>query len=185
MTPDAPRGIGRPPPQDGPAPPEQHAAPHRACKPKGQCWAPSPAQPRPQHAGGGPRPPPRGGQPGEGERLTSDAPRNGATHATRATGGVPNAHMSTQTPVRGASVRAPPPTPQRAHNTCTSHGKSAPRPLLLGTATQRWQNPRPDAKSTSGLRRWTRHTRSSGRWDSEAAKGTPHRRTRAQTPTWR
>ena len=185
LTPDAPRSSGRPPPRDGPPPPQQQAAPHRACKPRGQCWAPTPAHPRPQHAGGGPRQPPRGGQPGEGERLTSDAPGNGATHATRATGGAPNAHRSTQTPARGASVRAPPPKPHRAHDTCTGHGKSALHPLLLGTAIQQWRNPRPHANHAPGLQRWTRHTRSSGRWDSGAAKGTPHRRTRAWTPTWR
>ena len=32
-------------------------APHRACKPRKQCWAPTPAHPRPQHVGG------RGGAP--------------------------------------------------------------------------------------------------------------------------
>ena len=41
---------------------------------------------------------------------------------------------------------APQPTPCRAHSTYTSHGKSAPHPLLLGTATQKWRNPRPSAK---------------------------------------
>ena len=35
----------------------RHAAPHRACEPRGQCWAPTPAHPRPQHAAGGPRQP--------------------------------------------------------------------------------------------------------------------------------
>ena len=49
-------------------------------------------------------------------------------------------------PARGTGVRAPPPTPRRAHSTCTSHGKSAPHPLLIGTATQQWRNPRPHAK---------------------------------------
>ena len=29
--------------------------PHRACRPRGQCWAPTPTQPRPQHVGGGPQ----------------------------------------------------------------------------------------------------------------------------------
>ena len=160
-------------------------SPHRACRPRGQCWASTPAHPRPQHVGGGPWQPPGGGQPEEGERLASDAPRNRATHATRAEGGAPNAHTNTRTPARKASVRAAPPTPHRAHRTCTSHGKSAPHPLLLGTATQQWRNPRPHAKHAPDLRRWTRHMRSSGRWDSEAAKETPHRRMRARTPTWR
>ena len=34
-------------------------SPHRACKPRGQCWAPTPAHPRSQHVGGGPRQPGR------------------------------------------------------------------------------------------------------------------------------
>ena len=32
-------------------------SPHRACKPREQCWAPTAAHPRPQHVGGGPRQP--------------------------------------------------------------------------------------------------------------------------------
>ena len=45
------------PPQDGLQPPLRHAAPRRACKPKGQFWAPTPAHPRPQHVGSGGRQP--------------------------------------------------------------------------------------------------------------------------------
>ena len=131
----------------------------------------------------GPRQPPGGGQPEEGERPASDAPRNRVT--TDGGGRAPNAHTHTRTPARGTSLRAPPPTPRRAQSTYTSHGKSAARPLLLGTATQQWRNPRPHAKHAPDLRRWTQHTRSSGRWDSEAAKETPHKRTRARNPTWR
>ena len=41
----------------GPPPPPGHAAPRRARKPRGQCWAPTPAQPRPQHVGRVPRQP--------------------------------------------------------------------------------------------------------------------------------
>ena len=32
-------------------------SPHRACRPRGQCWAPTPTHPRPQHVGGGPQRP--------------------------------------------------------------------------------------------------------------------------------
>ena len=48
----------QPPPPPGDGPPT-HAArsPHRACKPRGQCWAPTPTHPRPQHLGGGPQKP--------------------------------------------------------------------------------------------------------------------------------
>ena len=100
-------------------------------------------------------------------------------------GGAPSAHTHTRMPARGTGVLAPPRTPRRAHSTCISHGKFAPQPLLLGTATRQWRNPRPHAKHAPDLRRWTQHTRSSGRWDSEAAKETPHKRTQARTPTWR
>ena len=58
LTPDAPRNGGSPPPPRG-RPPTTPAAssPHRACKPRRQCWAPTPTHPRPQHVGGGPRQP--------------------------------------------------------------------------------------------------------------------------------
>ena len=54
LTPDTPHNSGRPPPRDGPPPPPRHAAPRRACKSKGQCWAPTLAHPRPQQVGSGP-----------------------------------------------------------------------------------------------------------------------------------
>ena len=40
-------------------PPNTPAArsPHRACRPRGQCWAPTPTRPCPQHVGGGPKQP--------------------------------------------------------------------------------------------------------------------------------
>ena len=114
-------------------------------------------------------PAPEDGRPGEGQRLTPDAPRNDGKQPPRER---PSATPTTS--------NAPTPTRQR-----TSHGTSAPHPLLLGTATQQWRNPRPHAKHAPDLRRWTKHTRSSGRWDSETAKETPHKGTRARTPTWR
>ena len=55
LTPGAPHNGGRPPPPRG-RPPTTPAArsPHRACRPKGQCWTPTPTHPNPQHLGGGP-----------------------------------------------------------------------------------------------------------------------------------
>ena len=35
----------------------QGARTHRACKPRGRCWAPTPRHLRPQHVGGGPQQP--------------------------------------------------------------------------------------------------------------------------------
>ena len=59
LTPGAPHNSGRPPPPPRGQPPTTPAAssPHRACRPGGQCWAPTPRQPRPQHVGGGPQQP--------------------------------------------------------------------------------------------------------------------------------
>ena len=58
LTPDAPHNGGRPPPPLG-TPPTTPAAcsPHRACRPRGQCWTPTPTHPRPQHVGCGPQQP--------------------------------------------------------------------------------------------------------------------------------
>ena len=59
LTPDAPHNGGRPPPPPRGRPPTTPTArsPHRACRPRGQCWAPTPTHPRPQHVGGGPQQP--------------------------------------------------------------------------------------------------------------------------------
>ena len=57
LTPDAPHNSGRPaPPGTVPHHPAARSA-HRACRPRGQCWAPTPTHPRPQHVVGGPQQP--------------------------------------------------------------------------------------------------------------------------------
>ena len=56
-------------------------SPHRACRPRGQCWAPIPTHPRPQHVGSGPqRPAQWAGSRGRGSAspqtpLATTAPR--------------------------------------------------------------------------------------------------------------
>ena len=57
LTPDAPHNGGRPPPRGRPPTTPRARSPHRACRPRGQCWAPTPTHPRPQHVGGGPQQP--------------------------------------------------------------------------------------------------------------------------------
>ena len=42
------------PPRGRPPTTPAACSPHRACRPRGQCWAPTPTHPRPQHVGGGP-----------------------------------------------------------------------------------------------------------------------------------
>ena len=84
LTPGAPHSGGRRPPRGRPLATPAACSPHRACRPRGQCWAPTPTHLRPQHVGGGPQQPaPVGGQSGEGQRLASDAPHNGGRHPPR------------------------------------------------------------------------------------------------------
>ena len=102
LTPDAPRNGGRPSPQGRPPTTPAVRSPHRACRLTGQCRAPTPAHPCPQHVGDGPRRPAR--RPAaEGRRLTPDAP-----------------HRAYQP--RGQTVLGPIP----AHS-CPQHKDSGPR----------------------------------------------------------
>ena len=73
-------------------------------------------------------PAPEDGWPGEGQRLTPDAPRNAG-----------------QRPPRGRPSTTPTTSNAPTHQR-TSDGTSAPHPLLLGTATQQWRNPRHHAR---------------------------------------
>ena len=57
LTPDAPHNGSRPPPVGRPPTTPAARSPHRACRPRVQCWAPTPAHPGPQHVGSGPRQP--------------------------------------------------------------------------------------------------------------------------------
>ena len=57
LTPDAPRNGGRPSPRGRPPTTPAARSPHRACRPRGQYWAPTPTHPRSQHVGGGPQQP--------------------------------------------------------------------------------------------------------------------------------
>ena len=57
LTPGAPRNGDRPAPRGWPPTNPAARSPHRACRPRGQCSAPTPTHPRPQHVGGGPQQP--------------------------------------------------------------------------------------------------------------------------------
>ena len=57
LTPGTPHNGGRPPPRGRPPSTPAACSPHRARRPRGQCWAPAPTHPRPQHVGGGPQQP--------------------------------------------------------------------------------------------------------------------------------
>ena len=57
LTPGAPPNSDRPPPRGRPPATPAARSPHRACRPRGQRWAPTPTGPRPQHVGSGPQQP--------------------------------------------------------------------------------------------------------------------------------
>ena len=84
LTPDAPHiGSRPPPPGDGPPTTPAARSPHRACKPRGQCWTPHPHTLAHSTWVADPNSPPSGRAVGEGQRLTSDAPQNGGRHPPR------------------------------------------------------------------------------------------------------
>ena len=60
LTPGAPHNDGRQPPRGRPPTTLAACSPHRACRPRGQCSAPTPTHPHPQHVGGGPQQTPSG-----------------------------------------------------------------------------------------------------------------------------
>ena len=84
LTPDAPHNGGRPPPPgDGPPLPPRHAAP-RGMQAKGIVLGPHTHTPAPTARGWRtPTARPVGGQSGEGQRLSLDAPHNGGRHPQR------------------------------------------------------------------------------------------------------
>ena len=138
----------RPPPPPSPPPgtrtPRIRPAarsPHRACRPRGQSRAPTPAHPRPQHVDSGPPTArPVGGRSGEGERLTPDAPRNSGRHPPR---GRPSATPTTPSQVGGNRDRtAPPKARQTEQGTGAGHAEG---PGPRGTAL-----PAPSAGTARG-----------------------------------
>ena len=84
LTPDAPRNGGRPPPP-GTAPHHPRGMqPRQGMQAKGTVLGPHTHTPAPTARGGRtPTARPVGGQSGEGQRLTSDAPHNGGRHPPR------------------------------------------------------------------------------------------------------
>ena len=84
LTPDAPHNGGRPPPP-GTAPHQPHGTqPPQGIQAKGTVLGPQAHTPAPTARGWQtPTARPVGGQSGEGQRLTSDAPHNGGRHSPR------------------------------------------------------------------------------------------------------
>ena len=152
--------AGRPP-RGGPPTIPAARSPHGACRPRGQCWAPTPTHPRPQHVWWRtPTARPVGGQSGEGQRLTSDAPHNGGRHPP---GGRPSASpTASNAGPQGCTLwgRCWVPSPHRPHPEHTGRvtlaARSRGQAAGGGTApdtrrpSQRWQASPPGDGAPTG-----------------------------------
>ena len=190
LTPDAPHNGGRPSPP-GTAP--QHprgTQPPQGMQAKGTVLGPHTHTPAPT-ARGWRTPTARrvGGQSGEGECLTSDAPHNGRRHPPR---GRPSTPLQRATPARKGArcgVGAGFPRPHRPHPGHTGRGTPAAcsrgRAAGGGTApdsrrpSQRWQASPPG----DGPPPPPRHAAPTGPAGQGDSVGPPHPHTRAHS-TW-
>ena len=178
------------PPQGRPPTNLAACTPHRACRPKGQCWAPTPTHPRPQHVGGGPqRPAQRAGSLGRDSAWTQ-AP------LTMVEGTPPGDTLppppQRATPARkgarcGAGAGSPRPHgPRLGHTgrgtlTARSRGRAAGGGTAPDTRrpSQRWQATPPGDDPPPP----PRHTAHRGHAGQGNSVGPPHPHTRAHS-TW-
>ena len=184
LTPGAPHNSGRPaPPGDGPRPPPRHTAPTGLAG-QGTVLGPHTHTTAPTARGWRtPTACPAGGQLGEGQRLTSDAPHNGGRHPPRgrpsATPTASNAGPQGRTLWGRCWVPTPALTAPRTPGCGTLAARSRGRAAGGGTApdtrrpSERWQAPPPGTPF--------RHPHSEQRWLARAhAVGPvlgPHART--------
>ena len=174
------------PPRGRPPTTPAARSPHRAWKPRGQCWVPTPARPRPRHEVDGPE----GGQSGEGKRLTSDASQKWRKSA-------PPGDTPPPAPQRATLARkgarcgagAGSPRPHQPHPGHTGLRTPAPRPRgrAVGGGTA------PDTRGPSQLWLATppgdgpppppRHAAPTGHASHGDSVGPPHPHTRANS-TW-
>ena len=181
--------AGQPPRGRAPTTPAA-CSPHRACRPRGQCWAPTPTHLRPQHVGGGPQQP---------AQWAGSRGRDGASPQTPPTmvEGTPPGDALPPPPQRATPARkgarcgagAGSPGPHRPHLAHTGLGtlaaRSRGRAAGGGTApdtrrpSQRWQ-----ANSAGdGPPPPPRHAAPTGHAGQGDSVGPPHRHTRAHS-TW-
>ena len=190
LTPDAPHNGGRPPPR-GTAPHHPRGTqPPRGMQAEGTVLGSHTYTPAPTACGWRtPTARPVGGQSGEGQRLTSDAPHNGGRHTT---GDALPPRPQRATPARkGARCQAGAgsPRPHRPHPGPTGRGTLAARSRGLaaggGTApdtrrpSQRWQNNPPG----DGPPPAPRHAAPTGHAGQGDSVGPPQPHTRAHS-TW-
>ena len=188
LTPDAPHNGGRPPPPgDGPPPPPRHAAPTGHAG-QGNSVGPHTHTPAPTACGWRtPTARPVGGQFGEGERLTTDAPHNGGRHPPRGRPSATPTASNVGPQGRMLWSRCWVPRPHRPHPGHTGRGTPAARPRGRaaggGTApdtrhpSQRCQAT-PPGDGPPPLPRQAAPTGHAGQGDSD---GPPHPHTRAHS----
>ena len=190
LTPDAPHNVGRPtPPGDGPPPPPRHAAPTGHAGQEDSVGPPHPHTRAHSRWAADPNSPPSRWAVEGGQRLTSDAPRNGGRHPP---GDALPPPPQRATPARkgarcGAGAGSP--RPNRPHLGHTGHGtlaaRSRGRAAGGGTApdtrrpSQRWQATAP----WDGPPPAPRHAASTGHTGQGDTVGPPHPHTRAHS-TW-
>ena len=178
------------PPRGRPPTTPAACSPHRACRPRGQCWAPTPTHPRPQHVGGGPQQP---------AQWAGSRGRDGAWPQTPLTmvEGTPPGDALPPPPQRATPARkgarygagAGSPRPHRPHPGHTGRGtpaaRSRGRAAGGGTApdtrrpSQRWQATPPG----DGPPPPPRHAAPTGHAGQGDSVGPPHPHTRAHS-TW-
>ena len=194
LTPDAPQNGGRPPPPQGTAPHQPHGTqPPQGMQAKGTVLGPhTHTPPCTAHELRTPTARPVGGQSGEGERLTSDAPHNGARHPPPGTS-FRHPHSEQRRPARAHAVRpvlGPHASKDRIRGTRVAERRlPAPADGRLGEG----QRVTPDAPHNDGRppppRTAPRHPRGTGPPQGMQAKGTvlgPHTHTPAPTACgWR
>ena len=132
LTPDAPHNVGRPPPPGDGAPPPPRTKPPQGIQAKGTVFGPHTHTPAP--TAGGWRTPtarPVGGQSGEGQRLTSNAPHNGGRHPPW---GRPSSTPTASNPgPQGRTLWGPCWVPTSAPTAPGTHGSRNPGCLLKRT----------------------------------------------------
>ena len=189
LTPDAPHNGGRPPPP-GTAPHHLRGTqPPRGMQAKGTVLGPHTHTPAPTARGWRtPTARPVGGQSGEGQHLTSDAPHNGGRHPPRgrpsATPTASNAGPQGRTLWGWCLVTTPAPPHPEHTGRGTLAARSRGRAAGGGTApitrrpSQRWQAT-PPGNGPPPLR----HAAPTGHASQGDSVGAPHPHTRAHS-TW-
>ena len=187
LTPDAPDNSGRPPPRGRPL---TTPTARRACRPRGQCRAPTPTHPRPQHVGGGPQQPAQWA----GSRWRGSAsPQTPLTMVEGTPLGTPSRHPHSEQrrPARAHAVGpvlAPHARTDRTQDTRVAEPRPpAPENGRLGEGqrltsdapSQRWQaTPPGDCPPPT-----PRHAAPAGHAGQADSAGPPHPHTRAHS-TW-